>query len=239
MLLRPMTRRRRAAAAPLASVLLASVLLAACAERGLRIHDRPVPFTDERIRLTEAYAEQHYGPDARGLRITPRIVVLHWTALPDLESSYAAFVPETLRGRPDLAEASRVNVSVQFLVDRDGTIYRLMPETWMGRHVIGLNHAAIGVENVGGVGGRDDLTDAQIEANARLVRYLAQKYPSIEYLIGHHEYRLFEHHPLWKERDPNYRTEKHDPGERFMGAVRERIGDLGLKGAADAQRSSR
>ena len=32
-------------------------------------------------------------------------------------------------------------------VDRDGTICRLMPETWMARHVIGLNYSAIGIEN--------------------------------------------------------------------------------------------
>jgi beta-N-acetylhexosaminidase len=100
----------------------------------------------------------------------------------------------------------------------------------MGRHVIGLNYSAIGVENVGGGKGVDNLTDAQIEANVKLVRYLAKKYPTIEYLIGHHEYTFFEGHPLWLERDPNYRTKKTDPGERFMNAVRTQVADLGLKG---------
>ena len=33
--------------------------------------------------------------------------------------------------------------SAQFLVDRDGTIYSLMPETFMARHVIGLNLSSI------------------------------------------------------------------------------------------------
>ncbi len=36
------------------------------------------------------------------------------------------------------------------MVDRDGTRYRLMPETYMARHVIGLNYYSIGIENVGG-----------------------------------------------------------------------------------------
>src|SRR5690606_2251200 len=109
-------------------------------------------------------------------------IVLHWTAIEDFESSFRTFDSETLSGRPDLAGSGDVNVSIQFLVDRDGTIYRLMPETWMARHVIGLNYVAIGVENVGtGTPNTDTLTDAQIAANIDLVRYLAGKYPTIEY----------------------------------------------------------
>ena len=127
-------------------------------------------------------------------------------------------------------------MSIQFLVDRDGNIYRLMPETWMARHVIGLNYNSIGVENVGGAGGAPDLTPAQVEADIRLVRYLVQKYPTIRYLIGHHEYRVFEGHPLWLERDPGYRTPKSDPGPAFMAAVRAGVADLGLEGPRDIER---
>ncbi len=62
------------------------------------------------------------------------------------------------------------------------------------------------------------------------MRYLVAKYPTIEYLIGHHEYQAFEDHPLWLERDPDYRTEKIDPGDAFMEAVRAGVADLELKG---------
>jgi N-acetyl-anhydromuramyl-L-alanine amidase AmpD len=74
------------------------------------------------------------------------------------------------------------------------------------------------------------MTDEQIRANIRLVRYLVKKYPTIQYLIGHSEYRQFEGHPLWLERDEGYRTDKVDPGERFMNAVRQGVADLGLLG---------
>jgi beta-N-acetylhexosaminidase len=145
--------------------------------------------------------------------------------------TFAAFDPEKLGGsRPGLVAAGDVNVSIQFVVDQGGVIYRLMPETWMARHCIGLNYSAIGVENVGGAGGEDNLTQAQIEANIRLIRYLAGKYPTIRYLIGHMEYLDFEGHPLWLERDASYRTEKIDPGERFMASVRKGVADLGLEG---------
>lgn len=217
---------------------LALLSLGGCASHGSRIVDRPISFSAHRVALTREYIRAHYGVDAPDIRITPRIVVLHWTAINDLGASHRAFDREMLEGRPELSTAGQVNVSIHFLVDRDGTIYRLMPESWMARHVIGLNHDAIGVENVGGAGGVDNLTDAQVEANIRLVRYLARKYPTLDYLIGHHEYRVFEGHPLWRERDAGYRTSKSDPGERFMRAIREGLGGLGLKGPAEIRRES-
>ena len=91
----------------------------------------------------------------------------------------------------------------------------------MARHVIGLNYSTIGIENVGGEGNsKDDLTEAQLKANIKLVKYLKAKYPSIENIIGHHEYREYENTPLWLEKDDGYRTIKADPGERFVNAVK-------------------
>jgi N-acetyl-anhydromuramyl-L-alanine amidase AmpD len=94
--------------------------------------------------------------------------------------------------------------------------------------VIGLNYCAIGVENVGSE--KEPLTKAQLNANVQLIRYLKTKYP-IEYVIGHYEYKLFRGTPLWKETDPNYLTQKSDPGISFMKKIRERIKDLNIKGA--------
>jgi beta-N-acetylhexosaminidase len=135
--------------------------------------------------------------------------------------------PQTLRGRKDIVKASALNVSVQFLIDKDGTVYRLMPENWMGRHVIGLNYYAIGVENV--AKDAKHLTQAQVKANIALVKYLKAKYPTIEYLIGHHEYRRMEATPLWLEKDKDYRTVKSDPGVQFMQKVRAGVKALHLK----------
>jgi beta-N-acetylhexosaminidase len=105
-----------------------------------------------------------------------------------------------------------------------------MPDNYMARHVIGLNYSAIGVENVGGKNNKkDDLTPAQLQANIKLVRYLKTKYPTITYLIGHHEYRKMEKTPLWLEKDKGYRTTKKDPGDRFMRDVRSAVEDLHLK----------
>lgn len=184
-----------------------------------RIIDRPIVFDAEREQLTREYMADRYGMDGESSTIVPKMIVLHWTAIPTLEGSFDAFDDPTIPlWRTLVGEAGKLNVSSHFLVDRDGTVYRLMPETVMGRHVIGLNHCAIGIENVGGTP-ETPLTDAQLKANIWLVNYLSKKY-DIDYLIGHYEYTLFEDHELWLEKDPAYRTEKNDPGTEFMARVR-------------------
>ena len=213
--------------------IVCALFLAACSSH-LRIIDQPIPFSPQRIQMTRDYIEQHYGLVVSDIAITPRIIVLHWTAIGDFAGSYRAFTPELLpSSRPELRSPGEVNVSIQFLVDKDGKAYRLMPETWMARHCIGLNYESLGVENVGGEAGVDNLTKAQLAANVRLVRDLVKKYPSIAYLIGHHEYQAFEGHSLWREKDESYRTTKTDPGERFMRAVRAAVRELHLKGVKE------
>jgi beta-N-acetylhexosaminidase len=195
------------------------------------IIDKPVAFGEERIALTKQYIKQHYGKRVDDIVIDPKVIVLHWTADMGLESSFARLQPERLPGvRSDISSAGTLNVSAHFLVDRDGTVYRLMPERWMARHVIGLNYNSIGIENVGGENNEhQDLTPAQLKSNIALVRYLKHKYPGITYLIGHHEYRAMETTPLWLEKDAGYRTEKNDPGPKFMRGVRSAVSDLYLE----------
>ncbi|HFQ62265.1 MAG TPA: N-acetylmuramoyl-L-alanine amidase [Epsilonproteobacteria bacterium] len=197
----------------------------------LHIIDKPIDFGAERIAMTKSYIKQHYGKTVKNIKIVPKIIVLHWTAEMDFDKSFHRLKPQRLlTDRKDIAKASLLNVSAQFLVARDGTIYRLMPEDWMARHVIGLNYSSIGVENVGGKGNKkDDLTPAQRRANIELVKYLKAKYPSIEYLIGHHEYKQMESTSLWLEKDKGYRTNKSDPGVKFMSDVRKAVKNLHLK----------
>lgn len=197
----------------------------------LKIIDKPIDFGQERIAMTKEYIKSHYGMSVENIEITPKIIMLHWTAEMDFDKSFKRLQPEKLLSdRKDIMKASALNVSSQFMVARDGTIYRLMPEDWMARHVIGLNYSSIGVENIGGKGNKiDDLTAAQRQANIDLVLYLKAKYPSIEYLVGHHEYKQMESTSLWLEKDKGYRTVKSDPGEKFMSDIREGVKCLNLK----------
>jgi N-acetyl-anhydromuramyl-L-alanine amidase AmpD len=212
------------------STLLALIAPLFLMSEPLKIINKPIKFTNERVEMTRDYIEQHYGKRVKDITIIPRIVLIHWTAEVDFDRSYARLYPEKLLGdRTDIVKAGAVNVSSHYMVDRDGTIYKLMPDNHMARHAIGLNYSAIGIENVGGKGDKtQDLTDAQLEANIALVRYLKGKYPTINYLIGHHEYLKMEQTPLWLEKDKNYRTRKNDPGEQFMKRVRGAVKELRL-----------
>lgn len=207
--------------------ILLGVFLVSCTATKT-IVDHPITFNEDRKILTLDYLENRYGLTQDLPQINPKMIVLHWTVIPTFKKSFEAFDPITLPNwRPDINNVSGLNVSSQFMVDRDGTIYQLLPETTMARHVIGLNHCAIGVENVGGT---EDLplTKAQVKSNIWLIRYLKEKY-DIDYLIGHYEYTLFENHPLWLEKDESYRTVKTDPGTDFMKKVRKSVSDLNFK----------
>ena len=216
------------------AALAAALLLTACAGQSVLpgAIQRPIVFDATRRQLSLDYLSERYGMKQQEPSIVPRMVVAHWTSIPTLEETFKAFNSSTLPGtRRDVQSAGALNVSAHYLVDRDGTIYQLLPETTLARHVIGLNHSAIGIENVGN-GSDLPLTDQQLDANVRIVRYLHSKY-DIEYLIGHHEYRAFEHHELWKEKDSGYRTEKTDPGADFMTRLRDALNDLELLGPPD------
>lgn len=200
----------------------------------IRIVQRPIPFTALRTRLTLQYIRTHYDPKATDISFTPRMIVAHWTNTNNLAATLKMFEPELLSSsRTDIRRGGPLNVSAQFVVDRDGTIYQLMPETLMARHTIGLNLAAIGIENVGGTPGFP-LDEAQVKADAALVRYLVTKHPTITHLIGHLEYLRFRGTALWQERDPNYYTIKPDPGADFMARLRASLGDLKLEGPPPA-----
>jgi N-acetyl-anhydromuramyl-L-alanine amidase AmpD len=201
--------------------------LASC--NTLKIIDKPITFDEERRNLTLEYLEHHYNLKQNDPTIIPKMVVVHWTVIPTLEKSFEAFDPSKLpEWRPDIAKASALNVSAQFLIDQDGAIYQLLPETTMARHVIGLNHCAIGIENVGGTGDKK-LTKKQLKSNIELIRHLKKKYPDIEYVIGHFEYTYFEGHELWLEKDDGYRTEKTDPGVDFINTIRKRTSENNWK----------
>ncbi|MFY7846487.1 peptidoglycan recognition family protein [Chryseobacterium gambrini] len=193
----------------------------------LKIINKPINYSEERIRLSLEYLKEHHGLVQKTPTIVPKMIVLHYTAGGNVESNFKYFNKTHLENaRNTLKKQSTLNVSSQFIIDRDGTVYQLMEPNQFARHTIGLNYCAIGIENIGSK--KEPLTDKQVSANAQLIRYLTQKY-KIEYLIGHSEYGIFRNSKLWRESDPNYFTGKEDPGKDFMNKVRLQTADLHLK----------
>ncbi|MDN4014418.1 peptidoglycan recognition family protein [Chryseobacterium gambrini] len=193
----------------------------------LKIINKPINYSEERVRLSLEYLKEHHGLVQKIPTIVPKMIVLHYTAGGNVENNFKYFNKTHLENaRNTLKKQSTLNVSSQFIIDRDGTVYQLMEPNQFARHTIGLNYCAIGIENIGSK--KEPLTDKQVSANAQLIRYLTQKY-KIEYLIGHSEYGIFRNSKLWKESDPNYFTGKEDPGKDFMNKVRLQTADLHLK----------
>lgn len=208
--------------------MLMSLSLSSFAQQ-VKIIDKPIIFDATRTRLSIDYLKRRHNLVQQAPTITPNMIVLHWTASRTLMGTYNAFNRSILpTDRKAIAGASSLNVSSHYLVDRDGTIFQLLPDTTFARHVIGLNYCAIGIENVGS--NDFPLTKAQLLANEKLIRYLVKKY-QIQYLIGHYEHTLFKNTPLWRETNPYYHSDKSDPGKAFMKSIREELQDLNLKGA--------
>jgi N-acetylmuramoyl-L-alanine amidase len=192
-----------------------------------KIIQKPISYSEERVRLSLDYLKEHHGLVQKIPTIIPKMIVLHYTANGNVESNFKYFNKTYLEGsRNTLKKQSALNVSSQYLIDRDGTIYQLIEPDRFARHTIGLNYCAIGIENIGSK--KEPLTNLQVASNAQLIRYLTRKY-KIEYLIGHSEYAIFRNSKLWKESDPNYFTVKEDPGKDFMNKVRQQVADLHLK----------
>lgn len=211
------------------SILCLLVFVASCSyQPNVNIIQKPITFDEKRESLSVQYLKERHGIEQTDANIEPKMVVVHWTVIPTLEKTFDVFNPPQLpASRVKISSASSLNVSAHFLVDRDGTIYQLLPTNTFARHTIGLNYTAIGIENIAD-GDTLPLTEAQILANIQLIEHLAQQH-DLEYVIGHHEYQQFIGHELWKETDATYLTEKTDPGDANMKLIRKGLTDLALK----------
>ena len=152
----------------------------------LKIIQLPINYSKERTELSIEYLKQRHGLNQATPTITPKIIVLHFTGFGNIKTIHAYFNAEKIEeSRQINKKVSTLNVGAHYLIDRDGTVYQLIADTLFARHVIGLNYCSIGVENIGSE--KEPLTNDQIVANVKLVRYLNSKY-KIDYLIGHDEY---------------------------------------------------
>ena len=180
-----------------------------------------LPNQEVRQKGMHQYLLQHYGSE-HPQTLKAKMVVVHWTGGSTAKSAWNTFASSALGGRSDIQNGGDVNVSAHYLIDRDGTIFQLLPEDHFARHCIGVNHIAIGIENVGGTPSTP-LTDVQLDANVVLIKDLKHRL-GIDLVIGHYEIKNFEQHPYFVETNPKYRSIKVDPGETFMDELRVRIG---------------
>jgi N-acetylmuramoyl-L-alanine amidase len=185
--------------------------------------------SSKKLGLTVQYNKENYGINTYKLD-TPRIIVVHYTAIDDLDATLNLFRNDKIASSRDyIKDFSSLNVGIHYVVNKDGRIFHLMPDTIVARHLIGFNHVSLGIENIS----RDstDLTDAQVESDARLIEFLVKKYPTIQYVIAHHEYNdnTLPHYRYFRSLNPAYKPYgKIDPGPNFMSKLRKRLAADGV-----------
>jgi hypothetical protein len=144
-----------------------------------------IPFGPERQQQMADYSQRRYGDSS--IKLKPKVIVLHYTAGGTAQSTHDLFAANQPNG------GELPGVVTHFVVDKDGTIYQELPLDTRGRHAIGLNHVAIGIEFVQDGGSGPEWADQQIlhrkkqmAGGLALVAWLQDKY-GIEYrdIIGH------------------------------------------------------
>jgi beta-N-acetylhexosaminidase len=163
---------------------------------------KPIPFGATRRAETAAYAERHYGIATWRL-VHPHVIVEHYTANESLSATWNTFASDA----PDPELHERPGTCAHFVVDRDGTVYQLVPLTVMCRHTVGLNWTAIGIEHVGTSDGEILRNARQMAASLRLTLWLMHRYGiSLPNVIGHSESLTSPYH---RERYAPWRCQTH------------------------------
>jgi beta-N-acetylhexosaminidase len=187
------------------------------------IVQKPIPFGPARRAETARYAARHYGLATWRL-VRPRVIVEHYTAGTTFASAWSTFASDS----PDPELHELPGTCAHFVVDRDGTIYQLVPLTTMCRHTVGLNWTAIGIEHVGTSDAQILATRKQLQASLRLTLWLMQRYGiSLPNVIGHAESLTSRYH---RERYAPWRCQTHgDWMHADMTSYRTRLRALALR----------
>ncbi|HWE82877.1 MAG TPA: peptidoglycan recognition family protein [Gaiellaceae bacterium] len=144
---------------------------------------KPIPFPASRKAEMAAYSLAHYGTSTWRLT-SPHVIVEHYTANESFSGTWNGFAADA--ADPELGE--KPGDCAHFVIDRDGTIYQLVPLTIRCRHTVGLNWTAIGIEDVGESDGEILANVRQRDAAVALTVWLMARYHiSLGDVIGHDE----------------------------------------------------
>jgi N-acetylmuramoyl-L-alanine amidase len=202
------------------ALLVGLLLLAPAAPPKPAIVAKPITFGAQRRAETAAYAQRHYGLDTWRL-VSPHVIVEHYTGSESLRSAYSTFASDA----PDAELHELPGTCAHFVIDRDGTIYQLVPLTTICRHTVGLNYTAIGIEHVGRSDAEILGNRRQLEASLRLTAWLMSRFGiALRNVIGHNESLTSPYH---RERYAAWRCQTHgDWTRRDMTVYRGRLATL-------------
>jgi N-acetylmuramoyl-L-alanine amidase len=142
---------------------------------------KSIPYGPRRKDQMAAYSKRHYGKRAWEL-VAPPVIVQHYTAGLSFEGAWNHFASNSKWNGEYPGTCSH------FIIDRDGTIYQLVPLGTRCRHVVGMNHVSVGIEHVGTSDGMVLGDPQQMRSSLRLTVWLMRKFDvNIGDVIGHAE----------------------------------------------------
>ncbi|HEY7891221.1 MAG TPA: N-acetylmuramoyl-L-alanine amidase [Solirubrobacteraceae bacterium] len=168
-----------------------------------QIISNPIPFGQKRKDEMRAYALRHYGIDSYELQ-APKVIVEHFTETHTWQEAYNTFAPDV----PDPELHELPGTTSHFIIDQNGGIHQVLPLNLMGRHTVGLNYTAVGIEMVG-MSDQEILNrPTELDAALSLTRWLQSKYGiSTSNVIGHNESLTSPYH---RENIARLRTQTHN-----------------------------
>jgi N-acetylmuramoyl-L-alanine amidase len=201
-------------------ILLALLAVAVVAPAKPAIVLKPIPFDAHRRAEMAQYAARHYGLHTWRLE-HPKVIVEHYTASDSFSSAWNTFANDA----PDSELHELPGTCAHFVIDRDGTIYQLVPLNTMCRHTVGLNWTAIGIEHVGTSDASILQNPKQIAASLKLTLWLMHRFDiSLPNVIGHNESLTSRYH---RERYAPWRCQTHgDWTHADMQTYRARLSGL-------------
>jgi N-acetylmuramoyl-L-alanine amidase len=201
-------------------ILLALLAVAVVAPAKPAIVWKPIPFGAHRRAEMAQYAARHYGLHTWRLE-HPKVIVEHYTASDSFSSAWNTFANDA----PDSELHELPGTCAHFVIDRDGTIYQLVPLNTMCRHTVGLNWTAIGIEHVGTSDASILQNPKQIAASLKLTLWLMHRFDiSLPNVIGHNESLTSRYH---RERYAPWRCQTHgDWTHADMQTYRARLSGL-------------
>lgn len=181
---------------------------------------RLIPYGKSRKRDMAAYSKRHYGQYKWRLG-SPKLIVEHYAVAGSLSAIYNTFAPNSA----DVEFHELPGVCSHFAVGADGTIVKFVPTSTRCRHVVGLNHVAVGIEHVG-FSDADILNrPAQLNASLGLTEWLRCRFGlGVKRVIGHNESLSS---AFYRELDPDFRGRTHGDFNRasmriYRGELRSR-----------------
>lgn len=155
------------------------------APRPAIIYD-PIPYGAKRKAQMAAYSKRHYGVRSHAFG-PPKQVLLHFTVTRNYPSTWRWMAANSASPGNVGTKKEKPGACTHFVIGKNGTIYQLAPLNLMCRHVVGLNHQAVGIEFVEMKSSQNILNRTrQRIAGQNLVRWLQSEYAiSKANVIGH------------------------------------------------------